>query len=344
MPDIGDASAIPVLMELMGDSDEEISKTAQEAFAALPGEEADSAVIAMLKGGDTQTQLKALILVRRRRMTKSVPDLLEVAVKAEPSVQRAALKQVSELGSPKELPSLFTLFMDSNDPQIIGASGQAVIGICMEADNPQIYSDKLIELYAKAGPPQKRVLLQMLSAIGGTKALETVLGAIDDAEPGIYRYALRELSSWRTADAAPHLLSLAKKLTNKNEKIVCLRGYLGLASRTSLPADQRLSMCRQVEGIIERNEEKKLLLGALSNIDSTEALALIMPYLDEPATRREASMGALAIAERLLKGSGSAKSASKLIKPLEKVIKVTTDAKTAQRAKRLLKQAKNRAK
>ncbi|NIP25149.1 MAG: hypothetical protein GWN67_17670 [Phycisphaerae bacterium] len=344
MPDIGDASAIPVLMELMGDSDEEISKTAQEAFAAIPGEEVDSAVIAMLKGDDTQTQLKALDLIRRRRMTKSVPDLLEAAVKAEPSVQRAALRQVSELGSPKELPSLFNLFMDSNDPQIIGASGQAVIGICMEADNPKIYSDKLIELYAKARPPQKRVLLQMLSAIGGPKALETVLEAVNDAEPGVYRYALRELSSWRTADAAPHLLVLAKKLTNKNEKIVCLRGYLGLASRTSLSADQRLSMCRQVEELIERNEEKKLLLGALSNIDSREALAMIMPYLDEPETRREASMGALAIAERLLKESGSASYASKLIKPLEKVIKVTTDAKTEQRAKRLLKQAKNRAK
>jgi hypothetical protein len=137
---------------------------------------------------------------------------------------------------------------------------------------------------------------------------------------------------------------LAKKLTNKNEKTLCLRGYLGLASRTSLPADRRLSMCRQVEGVIERNEEKKLLLGALSNIDSTEALAMIMPYLDDSATRKEASMGALAIAERLLKGRGAAQSASKLIKSLEKVIKVTTDAKTAQRAKRLLKLAKSRAK
>jgi len=344
LPDIGDASAIPVLMELMGDSDGEISKTAQEAFAALPGEEVDSAVIAMLKGGDTQIQLKALDLVGRRRMTKSVPDLLEASGEAEPRIQQAALRQVSELGSPKELPLLFPLFMDSNDPQIIGASGQAVIGICLKADNPQIYSDKLIELYAKANPPQKRVLLKMLSAVGGPKALETVLEAIDDAEPGIYRYALREISSWRTVDAAPHLLELAKKLTDKNEKIVCLRGYLGFASRTNLPADQRLPMCRQAEGIIERNEEKKLLLGALSNIDSTEALAMIMPYLDEPEIQREASMGALAIAERLLQGRGSAGYASKLIKPLEKVIKATTDAKTTERAKNLLKLAQSKAK
>ena len=71
---------------------------------------------------------------------------------------------------------------------------------------------------------------------------------------------------------------------------------------------------------------------------------MIMPYLDEPATREEASMGALAIAERLLKAPGAPRVASKLIQPLEKVTKITTDAKTAQRAKGLLKQAQEKAK
>jgi len=344
LPDIGDASAASVLLELISDSDGEISKTAQEAFAALTGEEVDAVVIAMLKGGDTNTQLKALDLIGRRRMTKSIPDLLKAAAEADPTVRRAALREVAEMGSSKELPLLFDLFMDSNEPQVIGASGQAAIAICMRADNPQSYSDKLIELFAKARKPQKRVLLHMLSATGGPKALETVRKAVDDGEEGVYRDAIRALSTWRSADAAPHMLVLAKKLTDQNEKTLCLRGYLGFASRTSLPADQRLSMCRQVEGVIERNEEKKLLLGALGNIDSTEALSMIMPYLDEPATQREASMGALAIAERLLKGRDSSRYASKLIKPLEKVIKVTTDAKTAKRAKGLLKQAQSKAK
>jgi HEAT repeat protein len=341
LPDIGDASAIPVLLGLMGDN--EISQTAQEALAALPGDEVDAAVIAMLKSSDAGKQLTALELMGRRRMTISVPDLLKVASEAEPRVLRVALRKVGETGSSKELPLLLDLFMDSNIPQVIGMSGQAVVAICMKTDNPQLYSDTLVELFAKAKKPQKRVLLHMLGATGGPKALETVRKAVDDAEAGVYMEAIRALSSWRSADAAPHLLVLAKKLTNQNEKTLCLRGYLGLASRMSLPADQRLSMCREAEGVIERNEEKKMLLGALGNIDSTEALAMIMPYLDEPATLREASMGTLAIAERLLKGRGSSRFASKLIKPIEKVIKVTKDAKTAKRAKGLLKQAQSKA-
>jgi len=209
---------------------------------------------------------------------------------------------------------------------------------------PEAFVDKLCSALAKAPIQQKLALLRVLSVIGGPKALQAVRAAVDDSNADVHRAAIRALGAWKSVDAAPHLLELAKKATNQNDKTLCLRGYLGLASSISLPAGQRLSMCRQVEGVIERNEEKKLLLGALGNIDSTEALAMIMPYLDEPATREEASMGALAIAERLLKGSGAPRFASKLIKPLEKVIKVTSDAKTAQRAKGLLKQAQSKAK
>ena len=209
---------------------------------------------------------------------------------------------------------------------------------------PEAFVDELCSALAKAPTQQKLALLRVLSVTGGPKALQAVRAAVDDSNADVHRAAIRALGAWKSVDAAPHLLVLAKKSTNQNEKTLCLRGYLGLASSISLPDDQRLSMCRQVEGVIERNEEKKLLLGALGNIDSTEALAMIMPYLDEPATREEASMGALAIAERLLKAPGAPRVASKLIQPLEKVTKITTDAKTAQRAKGLLKQAQSKAK
>lgn len=209
---------------------------------------------------------------------------------------------------------------------------------------PEAFVDELCSALARAPTQQKLALLRVLSVIGGPKALKAVRAAVDDSNADVHRAAIRALGAWKSVDAAPHLLVLAKKLTNQNDKTLCLRGYLGLASSTSLPADQRLSMCRQVEGVIERDEEKKLLLGALGNIDSADAVAMIVPYLDEPATRKEASMGALAIAERLLKAPGAARFASKLIQPLEKVTKITTDAKTAQRAKGLLKQAQSKAK
>jgi HEAT repeat protein len=207
---------------------------------------------------------------------------------------------------------------------------------------PTALVDELCSALDKAEMQQKLALLRVLSVVGGADALKAVLAAVDDSNADVHREAIRALGSWGSMDAAPHLLELAKKATNQNDKTLCLRGYLGLASSPDLPEVQRLSMCREAESLIERDDEKRLLLGALGNINSPEAVAMIAPYLDASGTREEASAAVVAITERLLKRRDASKTASKLIGPLEKVAQVTTNSDLAQRAKRLLRQARNR--
>jgi HEAT repeat protein len=178
--------------------------------------------------------------------------------------------------------------------------------------------------------------------VGGAEALKAVRAAVDDSNAEVHRGAIRALGSWKSADAAPHLLELAKTATNQNDKTLCLRGYLGLASGGDLPGGQRLSMCREAEGLLERDDEKRLLLGALGSVNSPGAVGMIVPYLNSSGTREEASAAIVGIAERLLKGRGAARVALRLVKPLEKVAQVTTNANVSRKAKELLKQAQSK--
>ncbi len=186
------------------------------------------------------------------------------------------------------------------------------------------------------------MLLRVLGGIGGPNALEAVSKAVDDRRAEVHVAAIRALGTWKTADAAPILLALAEAADNPNDKTLCLRGYLGFAARGDVPAGQRLSMCRKASLLIERDDEKRLLLAALGSINSPGALALIMPYLDDPATRAEAATATVAIAENLLRRRDSSKLAPKLVQPLEKVAQVSTNADLARRAKSLLRQAQKR--
>ncbi len=205
---------------------------------------------------------------------------------------------------------------------------------------PTSLVNELCSALDKAEIPQKLALLRVLGVVGGADALKAVRAAVEDSNAEVHREAIRALGSWGSMDAAPHLLELARKATNRNDKTLCLRGYLGLASRPDLPGRQRLSMCREAEGLLERDDEKRLLLGALGNINTPLAVAMIEPYLDSSGTREEASAAIVGIAERLLKGRNASKFASRLIKPLEKVAQVTTNANVSGKAKELLKQAK----
>jgi HEAT repeat protein len=343
IPEIGHASAVPVLVELLGNGDRQISQAAQEAIAGLPGQEADSAVTAMLNSKETNRQLTGLEMIGRRRMVTSIPALLKAAREADPKVRPVALSKVGELGGPAELPTLLDLLMSLKESQDLNAAEEAVSNICTKADNPQSYTEKLTGLLAKAQPAQKSALLRVLGIIGGTNALRAVRAAVDDSNAEVHTAAIRALCGWKTTDAASELLALAKTSGNPNDKTLCLRGYIGLAARPELSAGQRLSMCREAAALIERNDEKKLLLGALGGVNSTDAIELITPYLDEPATREEAGTAIAAIAEKLLKDA-DASAASKLVGPLQKTIEVTTNTDLARRAKALLRQAQKQGK
>jgi HEAT repeat protein len=335
MPQIGHASTVPVLNDLLGDNDGEILKAAREALAAIPGDEADAAVMAMLNNTETASRLMALELIGRRRMTASVPALLKTAAEPDAKVRPAALKKVGELGSPAEFSALLDLLMQFEGKQDLDAAEQALNTICVKTGNPASYTSKLTSLLSKAIPAQKSALLRVLGVIGGTEALNAVRQAAKDSNAQVSDAAIRVLCSWKTVEAAPDLLALAKDSPNQSRKISALRGYINLVRVENLSTEKKLQMCRQATALIERNEEKKLLLGALSTVPAVEALSIAMEHLDSPATRDEAAFAAVAISEKIVE-----QKPREVAESLQKVLKATQNRNVRNRARKILDKAK----
>ena len=335
MPQIGDASAVPVLTDLLDDTDGEISQAAQEALAALPGGEADAAIMAMLGSDQTAPRLMALELIGRRRMDKSIPALLKAAAGPDVKVRPAALKKVGELGGPSEVPALLDLLMQFEAQQDLDAAEQALIAVCAKADNPVSYTLKLTSSLSKASPAQKGALLRVLSVIGGTNALDAVREAAKDSNAQVSDAAIRVLCSWQTADAAGDLLALAKNSPNQSHKTAALRGYINLARDEKIPTEKKLEICKQAASLIQRDEEKKLLLGALSTIPAVEALSMAMAHLDDPATKDEAAFAAVAIGENIVE-----QKPREVAEALQKVLKATDNRDVRKRGRAVLNKAK----
>ena len=335
LAEIGHSSAVPVLAELLNDADSEISQAAQESLAALPGRQADDAVMAMLNSSQTSRRLTALELIGRRRMATSIPALLKAAVDADPEVRPAAMRKVGELGSGAELPELLNLLMRFETSQDLEAAERALSDVCMKADNPQSYTGKLISLLVQARPEQKSALLRVLGVIGGTDALNAVRSGANDSNAQVRSAAIRVLCTWKTADAAPDLLALAKGSQNSSQKTAALRGYISLVRDENLPTEEKLAMCRNAAVLIERNEEKKLLLGALGTVPAAEALSMAMAHLDDPATRNEASFAAIAIGEKIVE-----QKPGDVADAMQKVMQATNNRNVTRRAREILNKAK----
>ncbi len=341
--ELGDVSAVPVMVRLLDDGDRDVAKAAQESLATFPGREADAAVAQMFAGDNADRQRLALDLMGRRRMTSGIPALLKAAHGADLKVRTDAIKMIGDLGGPDQLPTMLDLLRNTRGTQDLAAVEQALTAICLRAADSKSEADKLIAQLDKAQPPQKAVLVRVLGAVGGPNALQAVIACARSDDADVRAAATRALGTWKTVDAAPSLLAMARESSNPSEKTLFLRGYLNLAARGDVPVEERLAMCRQAAGLIVREEEKRLLLGTLGNIESPEAVELIAPYVDDASCRQEAVLAAVTVAEKLLRGRGPAPFAARLIGPLEKVVQAAASDDLAKRAKAVLAQARNKA-
>ncbi len=337
MPEIGSPTAVPVLSGLLSDGDKDISQAAQEALAAIPGREADAAVMAMLKSNEADQRLTGLELVGRRRMIGSIPELLKIAAETDAKVSPTALKRIGELGGPSELPALLDILMKLNASSDISAAEQALISVCTKTTGEPAGTDKLISLLSQARPAQKSALMRVLGAIGGKNALNAVKAGTEDSNEQVRDSAIRAMAGWKTTDAAPDLLKLAKTASNESQKTAALRGYINLIRDENIPVNEKLQMCRQASELIQRNQEKMLLLGVLGTVPSMEAISMAMSHLDDSATKDAAGFAAVAICEKIAQ-----QNPDEVKKALDKVLNATDNKDVTRRAKAVLKKMSGR--
>jgi HEAT repeat protein len=334
MPQFQDGAAVSELVKLMNDSDGDIAEAAQDSLAAIPGRRADSAVVAMLRSSEASKRLTALDLMGRRRMTANVSAVLDAASDANAEVRPAALRRAGELGGPAQVPALLDLLMTLESTRDLAAAERALITVCGKSGDSQSYTGRLTALLGRAGTPQKSALLRVLGAMGGSQALDAVRKAAADSNTTVRDAAIRALCGWKTADAAPDLLKLAKA-SGGTHQTAALRGYITLIRDENVSTEKKLAMCRQADALVERTQEKKLLLGALSTVSSVDALSMAMANLDNRATKNEAGFAATAIANSI-----ADKHPREVTQAMEKVLDSTNNRNITNSAKRALKTAR----
>lgn len=296
--EIGNAAAAEPMIELIKDADADVAQAATAGLVGLPGAEVDATVIRMLDSPDAALRLKMLELVSQRRIVKALPLLLKIREGKDEAMRSAAIRCYAELASEAEFASLLDKMVANTNAGEIGAIEKALAAICAAAENPKDCAQKLVAALPKASPEAKPALLRTLCVAGGADALKAVRGAVDDSNKDVHAAAIRVLCEWKTGDAAPVLLDLAKNSSGQVDKILSLRGYLGMAARQDIPAPERLAICRESAPMIQRDDEKLLLLAALANLADAGSLNLIVPYLDVPAVKREAVATVIAVAEK----------------------------------------------
>jgi len=335
----GNPAPSPELRQAMRDPDKDIARAAQESFAALPGREINEAVLAMISSGDSAQRLTGMELATRRRMGSALPILYKISADTDTRVRTTAFRTIGELSGPGDVPAVLQLLIQAKAPEDVEAAEQALGVVVSKSKNRDATVQQLAGAFEAAQVAQKSALLRVLTSLGGPKALALVRSAVKNQNDEVRSAAVRALSNWSSVDAAPDLLEIAKTAQNPSDKMVSLRGYLGMAAQGDQQSEaQRLTLCRQAAELVQKPEEKKMLLAALGSLSSLEAVQMILPYVGDDAVKEEAANAVVGISEKLLKKQ-DAKTTEVLIPALTEVTKKSANGGLVEKANKLLQEA-----
>ena len=295
---LGNASCVPMLLEMALSEDASLAPVALSVLADVSGEGVNDDIVARLADADGKMRLVLLELAGQRVIRAAVPLLLSAAGDPDVQVRAAALTALGKTIGPDHLPVLMERVSKAEDGAEVSAAVKALGAASQRMPDVEACAQQLVAAMTSAPDASKCRFLEVLAALGGDKALETVAAAASAPQPEMRETATRMLGEWMTIDAAPVLLDLAKNLPEEKYQVRALRGYIRLLRQFPLEDDQRIEMCRAALNAAQRDEERKLVLEVLQRYPGAETLRLAIELLEVPSLKDDAMATAFVIAKR----------------------------------------------
>jgi sugar phosphate isomerase/epimerase/HEAT repeat protein len=329
------SSHVPVLAERIHDSDPDIAAAAREILAGIPGPEADQAVLGLFKPGADPSL--AITLASRRCLKEATPKLLEIArasgsstANITTSASASALAALGKLMTEKESTALMDLLTQTNLD--LTALEGALVLLDSRTGHSDAFAGALAVKLDEVSPAAQSVVLRVLGENGCSRALSAVRSALSRKNAEVKQTALRVLTQWASAEEAPDLLELSKVTSDPANKRLCLQGGLRLIGNGELSAAERFELCLKARPLLSEPADKKLFLSALGGTGYPAAAEMIQPFLEDVATRPEAAVAILTVADQVLARTNHT-GAARLKSPLVKVIAVSDNPDVVKRAR-----------
>ncbi len=295
---VGDASCVPVLLDIALEEDEALADAAKTALEQLPGEAVDAHLVARLGTSESAVRRVLIEVAGRRRIAAAVPALLKAADDSDPAVRAAALTALGSAAGPGDLAVLISRVVEPEEGDDVQAAAEALHAACIRMPDREATAAQLTAAMAKAPLPGKVAILEVLGAMGGPRALATVGAAAQDPSPELQDAATRLLGDWMSVDAAPVLLGVAKSRDSRYQ-VRALRGYIRLVRQFNVPDPERVAMCRAALEAATRDEERALVLEVMERYPSVDMLKLAVDAGKMPALKNDAARVALSIAQKI---------------------------------------------
>jgi|CZKU01.1.fsa_nt_gi HEAT repeat protein len=189
---IGDASAVPVLFERLGDADARVSQGAVAAIQAMGGTEVERRAVELARTGGARARRPALRILAYFGSVTSLPLFLEGMADPDDRVRDVAANGLAAVDHPRALAAL--LEASHHGSSRTRATAVRALG---QSDATEPVRARLLETLQDPDAWVRYYAVQALSRIGGLASAEPIAGLLHDAAGHVRVAAIDALARLR---------------------------------------------------------------------------------------------------------------------------------------------------
>lgn len=288
----------------------------ERALITLPREsEIDAALIDELGRSVASVQASWIRVLARRDIREAFPEILRAA--DHPATASEAFEALGSLATPEEIPVLLGSLVQLRVPDARSDAEAAVVQALMKTDNLSRRTEPVLAALGKAADRETRSsLLRLLPSCASGDALDALNAARKDPDPQVRDTAIRSLFEWPDAQAWDALMDVRQRAEQANYRALAFNALVRIAETGNATPDAKLfERYRTLLDASQSDEDRRLVLGALSGAAHPVALELAIPLISDAGVKAEAELAVKRIAGSIKQTHPEA--AAKALKRLE---------------------------
>ncbi|MBN2411721.1 HEAT repeat domain-containing protein [candidate division KSB1 bacterium] len=335
LANVGNDSDIALLTKIAAETKADEQEAARVSLNLLHGASIDRNIIAQIPDAETDNKVELIRSVAERNIVAATNTLLKTAADPERSVRRESYKSLAVIAGPESINDIIQLLIREENNTIRNEAEITVVAIAQKSEDNQ--AKPVLDILPSVDNIEaKSSLLEVLGKIGDKNCLPVLKQILNSDNADLKLAAISALSNWPDAEPAHDLLNIAKNSVDETQRILALRGYIGLLKIESDRSDaESLKLYQEAMTLATELNEKRLVLSGMANLKSMAALEATAMYLDDPNLQPEAEVAAVSLAGHIENGD-----TAKIREILIKITNITENTPLRDRVDRLLERLK----
>lgn len=288
----GQTDAVSTLAMIASQNTGQLRNTARNALTKINAPNTNQAIIQAVGNAETATQSELIRALGERGAQSATSQLIELAanLKLEEKPRREAIRVLADLAEPVHLKKLLGLLKSAETPSLLQTTTRTVTQVIDKHDNPQSLVGEILASADGTTNGARAAIIQILSEIGGTQALNFVRRNMKSNSPVVSNAANRAIFDWPNEEAADDAIEVIKTTQNQTYRILAMRGLVRMSNTSTQSAGKRIALLKKAIEVAESVDDKKLILSGLAEIPHKDAIDVIRPFRDDPKLAQEAKL------------------------------------------------------